>query len=90
VQEFRTPSEVSLAIGSAYFRAGDLGEAETAYLAAISVNPRMGEAHNNLAVIYMINGRLDEAENEVRLAEQSGFRVNPMFKDDLKKRRGQE
>lgn len=89
MEEFRAPSEVSLALGSAYFRAGDLPNAETSYLAAISVNPRMGEAHNNLAVIYMIGGRLDEADNEVRLAEQSGFKVNPMFKDDLKKRRGQ-
>jgi tetratricopeptide (TPR) repeat protein len=88
VEEFRTPSEVSLAIGSAYFRAGDLAEAETSYLAAIAGNPRMGEAHNNLAVIHMINGRLDEAEKEVRLAEQAGFKVNPMFKDDLRKRRG--
>ncbi len=87
VGEFRTPSEVSLALGSAYFRAGDLSEAETAYLAAISVSPRMGEAHNNLAVIYMINGRLDEAEKEVRLAEQAGFKVNPMLKEDLRKRR---
>jgi Tfp pilus assembly protein PilF len=87
VEEFRTPSEVSLAIGSAYFRAGDAAEAETSYLAAINVNPRMGEAHNNLAVIYMINGRLDEAEKEVRLAEQAGFKVNPMLKEDLKKRR---
>jgi tetratricopeptide (TPR) repeat protein len=88
-EEFRAPSEVSLALGSAYFRAGDLPNAETSYLAAISVNPRMGEAHNNLAVIYMIGGRLDEAEQEVQLAEKSGFKVNPMFKDDLKKRRGE-
>jgi Flp pilus assembly protein TadD len=88
-QEFQSPSEVSLALGSAYFRAGDLAQAETSYVAAINVNPRMGEAHNNLAVIYMITGRLNEAEKEVQLAEQAGFRVNPMFKDDLRKRRGQ-
>ncbi len=85
--EFQPPSEVSLALGSAYFRAGDLADAEREYGEAVRVNPKMGEAHNNLAVIYMMSGRLTEAENEVKLAEKNGFRVNPALKDDLKKRK---
>jgi len=53
---------------------------------AVEVNPKYGEAHNNLAVIYMQTGRLTEAEQEMKLAEKNGFGVNPQFKTDLKER----
>jgi hypothetical protein len=46
----------------------------------------MGEAHNNVAVVYMLTGRLDEAKAEVKLAEKAGFKVNPKFKEDLEQR----
>ena len=52
----------------------------------IDANPKLGEAHNNLAVIYMQTGRFDEALQELTLAEKAGFRVNPQFKADLKER----
>jgi tetratricopeptide (TPR) repeat protein len=83
-QGVRVPAEVSLALGSAYFRLNRLQEAETEYKAAISADKKMGPAHNNLAVIYMSSGRLQEAEQEMKLAEKSGFTVSPQFKDDLK------
>jgi tetratricopeptide (TPR) repeat protein len=84
---FRPPAEVLLALGSAYFRNGDREAAEIEWKSAVDVNPKLGEAHNNLAVIYMQTGRLSEAEQEIKFAEQSGFRVNPQFKDDLKKKK---
>jgi tetratricopeptide (TPR) repeat protein len=80
------PAEFSLALGSAYLRSGKTAEAERAYGEAIRVNPKMGEAHNNLAFIYFSTGRLDEAEKELKAAEKSGFAVNPRFKEDLKKK----
>jgi tetratricopeptide (TPR) repeat protein len=83
---FRPPAEVLLALGSAYFRNGDRDAAEAMWKASVDVNPKYGEAHNNLAVIYMQEGRLSEAEAELRLAEKNGFRVNPQFKTDLKDR----
>jgi tetratricopeptide (TPR) repeat protein len=79
------PAEFSLALGSAYLRSGKIAEAEKAYGEAIRVNPKMGEAHNNLAFVYFRTGRLDEAENELKAAEKSGFAVNPRFKDDVRK-----
>ena len=82
---YRPPAEVLLSIGSAQFRNGDVEAAETEWKAAIDVNPKLGEAHNNLAVIYMTTGRFKEAEAEVKAAEKTGFRVNPQFKEDLKK-----
>jgi len=83
---FRPPSEVLLALGSAQFRNGDRDGAEANWKAAVDVNPKYGEAHNNLAVIYMQTGRFTEAEQELKLAEKNGFNVNPQFKTDLKER----
>ena len=83
---FHPPAEALLALGSAYFRNGDREAAVANWLASLDVNPKYGEAHNNLAVIYMQTGRLTEAEQEMKLAEKNGFRVNPQFKTDLKDR----
>jgi Flp pilus assembly protein TadD len=81
------PAEFSLALGSAYFRQEKLEDAEREYRQAVEVNPKLGAAQNNLAVIYMLSGRLDEAEAAVKAAEKSGFPVNPRLKDDIKKAR---
>ena len=80
------PAEVSLGLGSAYFRQNQLEPAEQHYRAAIGANGKLGAAHNNLAVICMLTGRLDESEREVKAAEKAGFAVSPKFKDDLKQR----
>jgi tetratricopeptide (TPR) repeat protein len=79
------PAEFSLALGSAYLRVGRMVDAEKAYGDAIKVNPKMGEAHNNLAFVYFRTGRLDAAETELKAAEKTGFAVNPRFKDDVQK-----
>jgi tetratricopeptide (TPR) repeat protein len=84
---FQPPAEVLLALGSAHFRSGNREAAEFEWKAAVQANSKLGEAHNNLAVIYMQTGRLEEAEQELKLAEKSGFRVNPQFKEDLKERK---
>ncbi len=82
---FRPPAEVLLSLGSAYFRNENPEQAEVEWNAALEVNPKFGEAHNNLAVIYMQTGRYQQAEQAIRNAEQAGFRVNPQLKEDLKK-----
>ena len=83
-EQFEAPAEVSLALGSAYFRSGNLADAEREYLAALAVNPQLGEAHNNLAVVYLLTGRIGEAEAAVEKAEAAGFRVNSQLKSDIK------
>lgn len=82
----KTPPGVALALGSAYLRSGNLAEAEREYEVALEGNPKMGEAHNNLAYVYMVTGRLQDAERALRLAEKNGFRVNPDFKTELKQK----
>ena len=80
---FHVPAEVSLALGSAYYRNNQPKDAEREWLAAVSVNPRLGEAHNNLAVLYLTTGRKREAEQAVRAAERARFRVHPQLKADI-------
>jgi tetratricopeptide (TPR) repeat protein len=80
------PAELSIALGSAYFRLRRLEDAEREYLAAIAAGDQTGAAHNNIAVIYMMTERYDEAKTSVQWAEEAGFRVDPRFKEDLEKR----
>ena len=84
-----TPPGVSLALGSAHFRNEAFDDAEREYQAAIAVDPGLGEAHNNLAVVYMLTGRLDDAEREVGLAEKAGFGVSSGLKQDILQRRAE-
>jgi tetratricopeptide (TPR) repeat protein len=80
------PAEVMLALGSAYFRNGQLAEAEPAYVEAVQTDPRLGAAHNNLGVIYMMTGRFPEASEALKRAEKSGFPVSAALKSDLEQR----
>ena len=79
-----TPAWLSLALGSAYFRSDKSADAEREYKNAIDVNPRFGEAHSNLAVLYLMSGRATEAQTEIEAAEKAGFKVNPQLKADVK------
>ncbi len=82
-----TPAGVSLALGSAYFRTGDLAAAEREYREALEVDPGVGEAWNNLAVVCLLSGRTDDAADAVRRAEKAGFRVPEALKRDIEARR---
>ena len=79
------PAWISIALGSAYFRTGAMVDAEREYRATLAVEPKLGEAHNNLAVVCLLTGRYPEADDEIKAAEKAGFRVNPQLKADLKK-----
>jgi tetratricopeptide (TPR) repeat protein len=75
--ESSVPAWVSLALGSAYFRASRLSDAEREYKATVASDNRSGEAHNNLAVVYFETGRYTAAASSLQAAKKSGFRVNP-------------
>jgi tetratricopeptide (TPR) repeat protein len=76
----RMPPALLLATGSAFFRAGRLGEAEREYKAALESRRDLGEARNNLAVVYFETGRPAQAAAEIAQAEKAGFKVNPELK----------
>jgi tetratricopeptide (TPR) repeat protein len=83
-QAFETPASVLLALGSAHYRNGDAEAAEQHWSSAVRVNSKLGEAWNNLAVIYMTTGRKQDAESAIKGAELAGFRVNPRLKDTIR------
>ena len=82
------PSWVSLSLGSAYFRSGRLKEAEGAYVEAVKSDARLGEAHNNLAVVYFETGRIDEALASLESAKKAGVKVNPELEKAIRSRKG--
>ena len=82
---FEPPAEVLLSLGSAHFRNGNAESAEQRWEEAVKVNSKLGEAWNNLAVIYLRSGRKAYAETAVRNAERNGFKVHPRLKDDIRK-----
>ena len=79
------PAEVLLALGSAYYRNRQTADAEREWLEAVRINSRLGEAHNNLAALYMQTGRKQDAESAVSSAERARFRVNPQLKAEIQK-----
>jgi len=79
------PAEFPLALGSAYFRQQKMDEALVEYQEAVRINPKLGAAHNNLAVIHLLAGRPKEAESELNAARKNGFHINPQLEADIKK-----
>lgn len=79
------PPGLPLALGSAYFRSGQMADAEREYRAAIALQPKLGEPHNNLAVVLLLTGRAPEAQAELKLAEKAGFKVAPGLRQDVEK-----
>ena len=84
--ESTVPAWVTLSLGSAYFRNGNLPEAEKNYKASIASDPKSGEALNNLAVVYMETNRLVEADASIKAAKKAGFKVNPNLEQDIQDR----
>ena len=62
-----------------------MADAEREYRETLTADPKLGEAHNNLAVVCLLTGRFPEADVEIKAAEKAGFKVNPQLKEDVKK-----
>jgi tetratricopeptide (TPR) repeat protein len=82
------PPGVTMALGTAYYQAGALPEAEQEFLAVLRADSSSGDAENNLAIVYTAMGRVDDAEAAIQRAEKAGVRVSPRLRDDLRRRRG--
>lgn len=77
------PPGLPLALGSAYFRSGQLAEAEREYRAASILDPKLGEPRNNLAVVLLLTGRPAEAQEQLKAAEKNGYKVSAGLKKDV-------
>ncbi len=85
--ENSVPAYVSLALGSAHFRAGHMQDAEREYKATIAADPAAGEAHQNLAVLYLTTKRYDEAVRSLEAAKKAGFKVNPALEAEIRSKK---
>jgi tetratricopeptide (TPR) repeat protein len=85
--ERHVPAFVTLSLGSAYFRAGRLADAERAYQATVKADPKSGEAYSNLAALYLELERYSDASNALQAARRVGFRVNPQLERAIRDRK---
>jgi Tfp pilus assembly protein PilF len=69
-------ADFSLAIGTAFFHAGKLLEAENEWRYAVSLHPELGEAWNNLAALYAQTGHKAPALEALRAAQKAGHQVD--------------
>lgn len=81
------PAEFSFALGSAYLRRGSIPEAEQAYLDALKLRPKYGEAHNNLAIICIKREDYEGAYTHAKAAQKAGFKVHPQLMSDIEEGR---
>lgn len=81
---FQSPGELSLALGTAYFRLQRFADAEREWEAAVAAAHDLGEAHNNLAALYVTTGRREKAVAAIDAARKSGFPVSPALEADAR------
>jgi tetratricopeptide (TPR) repeat protein len=74
-------------LGSLLFQAGKLDQALDLYLTAAKLDPNNGALFNNIAVVYFRKGEYGLAWEYVQKAQAAGFKVQPAFLDELKKKK---
>jgi tetratricopeptide (TPR) repeat protein len=77
------PPEIPFSLGTALLRMGSWDAAERELLEATKARPGYGEAHNNLAAVYVGKGQWEQAQAQVALAEKAGFKVPPQLVADI-------
>lgn len=77
------PAELYFLTGNARMNLERFDDAIQDYKMALSLNPNFGEAHNNLAVIFLYRKDYGRAWEHVHAAEKAGVRINPEFREEL-------
>jgi len=75
--------EVHFFIGTALMKLERFEDATREFQQALTLRPRFGEAHNNLAVICLYRKDYAASWEHVHAAEEVGVRVNPQFREEL-------
>ncbi len=77
--------DVHLNLAHLYFGTRQFARSALEYKQALKLDPRIGLAYNNLAVIHFYAGSYTEAWDMVNKASETGFSVHPGFIAELKK-----
>ena len=83
----REPAGLAFALGNAHFMTNDLEAAEREFRSALDIEPGNGDAHHNLAVVFLAQDRLPEAEREMKAAAKAGIDIAPRLKDEIRARK---
>jgi len=78
--EEEMPADYFYLHGNIFFKLRKFEEAFGQYQEAIRINPRFGDAYNNLANLYYMSKQYQKALDCLNQAEASGVEVNPAFK----------
>ena len=77
---FAVPADYFYIHGNVLFQMGSALDAAGQYREAIRLDPRHGNAYNNLALVSFSQGKYQEALDFLQQAEAAGVQVNPDFK----------
>jgi len=78
-----TPAVYFYFHGNVFVKQKKYQEAHDQYMEAVRINPKHGDAYNNLASLYYMVKKYSQAMEYLKLAEESGAEVNPKFKQAL-------
>ena len=79
-REEEIPAEYCYLNGNIYFKMKKFQEAHDQYQETITLDPKHGDAHNNLASLYFQVKQYQKAMDYLNQAEENGAKVNPEFK----------
>jgi tetratricopeptide (TPR) repeat protein len=77
---FEVPAEYFYIHGNVFYQMGRPLDAAAQYREAIRLDPRLGSAYNNLALVLFSQGNYQEALDCLSKAEGTGVKINPDFK----------
>jgi tetratricopeptide (TPR) repeat protein len=84
-KEEEIPADYFYLHGNIFFKIKRYKEAHEQYQEAIKINPKHGNAYNNLANLYYIAKQYQKALDCLNLAEAHGAKINPEFKKAILK-----
>ncbi len=88
--EEEMPADYFYLHGNIFFKLRKFEEAYGQYQEAIRINPKFGDAYNNLANLYYMSKQYQKALECLNRAEASGVEVNPAFKKAVLKALGKD
>lgn len=80
-----TPADYFYFHGNVFVKQKKYQEAHDQYMEAVRINPKHGDAYNNLASLYYMVKKYSLAMEYLKLAEENGAEVNPKFKEALER-----
>jgi tetratricopeptide (TPR) repeat protein len=88
METLTVPGDYYYVHGNFLFKMKKYQEAMDQYLKAIEVEPRHGNAYNNIANLYFMSQQYDKALEYLEKGEANGAKVNPEFKKAILKALG--